>query len=206
MKTAYGYLKENPSARIFSIGGGCDADVPVISHLNKLYDGNLFVLWLDAHGDLNSPEESKTGLFYGMPARILIDGRDIFPDIIERPLMPHQIIHIGGRDFDKPELGYIKKNNIQCISSVSTKHIKDALNEKQRSFIYIHLDLDILSPEEFPNTPLPVNGGATKKEILKLIENIKNNYLFAGFGLYEYAPCGKKSEFIKSIFDIMMTE
>ena len=109
MKTAYGYLKENPSARIFSIGGGCDADVPVISHLNKLYDGNLFVLWLDAHGDLNSPEESKTGLFYGMPARILIDGRDIFPDIIERPLMPHQIIHIGGRDFDKPELGYIKK-------------------------------------------------------------------------------------------------
>lgn len=109
MKTAYGYLKENPSARIFSIGGGCDADVPVISHLNKLYDGNLFVLWLDAHGDLNSPEESKTGLFYGMPARILIDGRDIFPDIIERPLMPHQIIHIGGRDFDKPELRYIKK-------------------------------------------------------------------------------------------------
>ncbi len=97
------------TARIFSIGGGCDADVPVISHLNKLYDGNLFVLWLDAHGDLNSPEESKTGLFYGMPARILIDGRDIFPDIIERPLMPHQIIHIGGRDFDKPELGYIKK-------------------------------------------------------------------------------------------------
>ncbi|WP_368501527.1 arginase family protein [Phascolarctobacterium sp.] len=57
---------------MFSVGGGCDADVPVIAYLNKKYGGKLTVLWLDAHGDLNSPQESQTGLFYGMPARTLL--------------------------------------------------------------------------------------------------------------------------------------
>ena len=59
--------------KLFTLGGGCDADVPCLLYLNEEYRGDLTVIWFDAHGDLNTPEESATSLFYGMPLRSLMD-------------------------------------------------------------------------------------------------------------------------------------
>lgn len=204
MKSASHLLKQNSFNQVFSIGGGCDADVPVIAHLNQLYAGNLFVLWMDAHGDLNSPEESRTGLFYGMPARILLGESGLFKDIIEKPLKPWQLMHIGGRDFDEPELRYLRQKQICQFSSASFHDLRTVLEDKKACSIYVHLDLDVLRPDEFPNTPLPVAGGVSGDEVLALLDEIKHNHAFAGLGLYEYAPCGGRSMFIATVFDMML--
>jgi arginase len=48
-----------------------------ISYLNKLYGGDLAVVWFDAHGDLNSPATSVSQNFHGMPLRCLLgDGEE----------------------------------------------------------------------------------------------------------------------------------
>ena len=56
------------------------------------------VAWLDAHGDLNTPEESSSSLFYGMPLRSVMDASCF--GLLETclPLKPKQIIHIGRED------------------------------------------------------------------------------------------------------------
>lgn len=198
-------LNESKAERVFTIGGGCDADVPTAAYLNKLYDGKLLVIWCDAHGDLNSPEESQTGLFYGMPARVLLDGDKRFSQVIEKPLDKEQFIHIGGRDLDMPEEKFMQDNNIFRLSHIMSEPLYNKLSQNNDRYVYIHLDLDVLSPEEFPNTPLPVPKGESCADVLSMIRYVKNNCLFAGLGLYEYAPCGVENTFIRSITE-MMTE
>ena len=51
--SAYDRIQEDVPDKIFTLGGGCDADVPSIVYLIEKYQGNLTVVWLDAHGDLN---------------------------------------------------------------------------------------------------------------------------------------------------------
>lgn len=75
--------KYHPS-HFLTIGGGCDADLASIAYLNERYGGDLTVIWFDAHGDMNAPEESETGLFYGMPARMLMEPCYDFRRIITR--------------------------------------------------------------------------------------------------------------------------
>ncbi len=203
MKSALDILKNSEAERVFAVGGGCDADVPIIAYLNRHYDGKLFVIWCDAHGDLNSPEDSQTGLFYGMPARVLLDGDKRFLQIIEKPLEKEQFIHIGGRDLDAPEERFIQDNNIFRLPHIGLKQLNDKLSLHKEWHIYIHLDLDVLSPEEFSDTPLPVPGGEYCADVLGLIQYVKNNCLFAGLGLYEYVPCKAENAFIRSVTEAM---
>lgn len=205
MLDALKLLDASSFSQIFAVGGGCDADVPVIAHLNKLCGGKLLVLWCDAHGDLNSPSESQTGLFYGMPARILMGESDLFTDIVERPLVPQQIIQIGGRDFDEAEKQFMTRNNICSFKHICLKEMRNVLNEKREWHIYIHLDLDVIDPLEFPNTPLPVRNGLAKEAVRELLAMVKKEYPFIGLGLYEYAPCRKFDEFLHSIVDTVMS-
>lgn len=63
MQSAYERLREDAPDKVFILGGGCDADVPVIVYLSEKYQSDLTIIWLDAHGDLNTPGESASSLF-----------------------------------------------------------------------------------------------------------------------------------------------
>lgn len=203
MKQVSETLKSGDFQQIFAIGGGCDGDVPVIANLNRKYNGDLTVIWLDAHGDLNSPSESETGLFYGMPARVLMGDCSVFQEIIEVPLSPTNLMHIGGRDFDPPELHYLEQNRIYHSQSL---HINEVLARIGNKPVYVHLDLDVVNPDEFPNTPLPVPKGLTRQEVIELLTKLSQLPNFVGLGLYEYAPCGQWDAFIQSIVDLLTKE
>lgn len=86
-------MEQKPFTHLFTIGGGCDADVASIAYMNKKYSGCLNVIWLDAHGDLNAPAESESHLFYGMPLRALMGDCPPISELIAFPLSPNQMIH-----------------------------------------------------------------------------------------------------------------
>ncbi|MBQ8054155.1 MAG: arginase family protein [Lachnospiraceae bacterium] len=116
MQLAYERLRKDAPDKVFALGGGCDADVPVIVYLSEKYQGDLTVIWLDAHGDLNTPGESASSLFYGMPLRSVLDGQ-CFGLLENRcSLGISQIIHIGGRDFDEAESALIKDAGMAAYS------------------------------------------------------------------------------------------
>lgn len=50
--------------RIFTIGGGCDAGIVAAAYLNELLEGDLTLVWFDAHGDLNTPQSSPSSHFF----------------------------------------------------------------------------------------------------------------------------------------------
>jgi arginase len=107
--------REKPE-KIVLIGGDCGTEVAPVSYLNKLYSGDLAVLWLDAHGDLNSPATTVTGNFHGMPLRCLLgDGEASLLKLSFSTLQPSQVIMGGLRELDPPEADFIAETGISVL-------------------------------------------------------------------------------------------
>lgn len=199
--------KENPET-VFTIGGGCDSDVASISHLNEIAKGDMTLLYFDAHGDLNTPESSESKYFYGMPLRTLLgDGDEKFVDSLFSTLSPSQVIMLGIRDLDQAELDYIKEQNISVLAvetiEQDIENVIRMVKEKNHKNIYIHIDLDVLDPEEFPYVPVPAPGGLKSNTLIKLLKRLQEEFNIIGFGLLEYSPSGDKDNIvIQNIIDI----
>ena len=80
------------------LGGCCCAHVGAVRELARRH-GRLAVVWIDAHGDLNSPASSPSGNAWGMPLRMLIDAGDVDPK---------DVTLLGARSLDPPEEAFIE--------------------------------------------------------------------------------------------------
>lgn len=197
MRQVNGILEEHAPTRIFTVGGGCDADTPCAAWLNKVYDGDLAVVYIDSHGDLNTPESSESHLYYGMSLRALA-GESAQEIIEELPstISPRQIFMCAGRNLDPEEIRYKAKHVIDDFTvgelAENPDGVATAIRAKGFRHIYIHIDLDALDPEEFSLTPLAEPHGMTKADLLRLLRSIAGAGEIVGFGLLEY--CGTEKD------------
>lgn len=193
---------------IFTIGGGCDSDIVSISYLNSAAGGDMTLLYFDAHGDLNTPESSGSKHFYGMCLRTLLgDGDGKFIDTLFSTLSPSQAVIIGVRDLDEPESEYINNQNVSTLTvddiEADIESVIKAVKEKNHKSIYIHIDLDVLDPSEFPFVPVPVLGGLKSDTFIKLLKRLRGEFAAIGLGLLEYSPSGMAdNEVIRAIVDL----
>jgi len=117
------------SARPIVLGGCCCTHIGAARGLASR--GNrLGVVWIDAHGDLNTPETSPSGNPWGMPLRMLLD---------DGVVRPEDVALVGARNLDPAEVEYIAKTGIddsleRALSGVDV--------------LYVALDLDVLDPSE----------------------------------------------------------
>lgn len=197
-------LRDSGADRTFTFGGSCDADVASILYANERYKGDLAVLWLDAHGDINAPWESSTHLFYGMPVRMLLgDFGDAFADFTQRPLAPQQFINLGGRDLDEAESIFMQRQQIPIIPAQGVSDLSDtvlkAIALTGKRHLYIHLDLDVLDPADFHNTPVPVEAGLRLDLLLPLLTELRQKADLIGFSIFEYLPVGAKCDAIEQL-------
>ncbi len=188
--------RESPDT-IFTVGGGCDTSIPAVSYLNQKLKGDMTVLWFDAHGDLNTPQSSPSKNFHGMPLRVLLGEGDY--DIIKMlplKLAPAQTVLLGVRDLDAAERIYIEKYSIKTISfsdiELRPEIVTEVIRGKGRANLYIHIDLDVLEPNQFPHVPLPVPGGLNMETFQKLLQTLNAEFTIAGLSLVEYMPAGLK--------------
>ena len=190
------FKKEKPE-KIFLIGGDCGTELAPVTYLNKKLDGDLNVLWLDAHGDLNTPKSSPSKAFHGMPLRtILGEGDPSILGLCFSKLSPKQVSLVGGRDFDRPEIDYIRNHNMENLPIDKIK------KEKGYNNIYIHLDLDVLDPESFPHVMLPVSDGFDFQSLLRFINDLKNIYNVVGYSIQEFSPLDSDSvKLLKELVD-----
>lgn len=189
-------LREHAPDKLLVIGGGCDADTPCAAWLNDRYDGDMAVVYLDSHGDLNTPRSSDSHLYYGMSLRAL--AGDSAPAIVEemaRTIRPEQLIACGGRNLDPEEIRFMKENRVSSFSVEELERDPGAAAEEIRrkgfSHVYIHIDFDVLDPEEFSLTPVPEPEGMTKKTLLELVRALGENCRVVGLGMLEYSGTGE---------------
>jgi arginase family enzyme len=131
------------------VGGCCCSHVGAVRELARRH-GRLGVVWLDAHGDLNTPESSPSGNAWGMPLRMLIDAGDVAPE---------DVTLLGARNLDPPELEFIAASGVR-------QELAD-LPER----IYVALDCDVIRPGEL-DVFMPEPGGPTVEELEQLLASL----------------------------------
>lgn len=65
-------LEQRRPDRLLTLGGDCAVELASVAHLARRHKERLFVLWVDAHADLNTPTGSPSGTAHGMPLRLLM--------------------------------------------------------------------------------------------------------------------------------------
>jgi len=187
-----GLLNERKPKKVLLVGGDCGTEPMPVSYLNKRYDGDLAVIWFDAHGDLNLPEESPSRHFHGMPLRHLLgEGDNLIIEACFSQLSPKQVVLAGGRDLDKAEVNFTEKHNIPVFSAEEAGEC-DPLVEliKRIGFhnLYIHLDLDVLNPNCFPHVGLPATGGFNLGQLSDCLKALAKSFNLAGYSILEFSP------------------
>lgn len=139
------------------------------------------LVWLDAHGDFNTPETSLSGMLGGMPVAVAA-GKCLFRLRLKAGLDPaistRNIIMMGLRDVDPLEQVLIDESH---ITSISTEEIvsKDerftaALNllAKRVDVIYVHIDLDVLDAADIPGHNFEVPNGPSASQLAEVLQVI----------------------------------
>lgn len=197
LQCAHDLIKQEAPDTIFTVGGGCDVNIPAVAYLNHKLEGDMTVLWFDSHGDLNTPQTSPSGHFYGMPLRTLLgDGNSEIIRALPSTLTPSQVVMMGIRDLDAAEQAYIAKHSIPILSVVDMERhsetVIDVIRNRGRQNLYIHIDLDVLEPAQFPFVPLSVPNGLRMGTLQNLLRTLHEEFTIVGCGLAEYKPTGKQ--------------
>lgn len=179
------------------LGGDHSIAVGSVSAISKHYN-NLGVIWYDAHGDLNIPEESPSGNIHGMPLRILTgEGPKELLELNSNVIKPENIVLIGMRDLDKGERQFIKDHNIKTftMSDIDKLGIKEVIENtieylKSRNVDGVHLSLDVdaLYLLEMPGTGTRVLGGLSYRESHFALELLHQSHLISSMDLVEVNP------------------
>lgn len=177
-------------ARLFTIAGTCGAELGPVAYLNARYRGDLAVVWLDAHGDLNTPETSPSAHFHGMVLRTLLGaGPDALVRLVPRRLSANQIILAGVRDLDREEILFASDAAVTRLSPADLL-VPDRVSGRVRAAgftkVYVHLDLDVLDPVEFPDSLMQTTGGPTVDQVVDTIRHLDATFDVVGFSVVEF--------------------
>lgn len=161
--------------RIFTLGGDCGVSLYPVSYLNEKYS-NFAVLWIDAHADLNNPSTSPSGNFHGMVLRSIVNGVDVTQEKVSKGLRSEQVLLVGTRDLDPAESDFIKERSIVTIPCVdiSSSKVLDILKQRGVRNVYLHIDVDVMDPDDFPYSFYKVPGGISIARLRELVNGIRS--------------------------------
>ncbi len=153
------------------LGGCCCSHIGAVEALAARH-GRIAVVWLDAHGDLNTVESSPTGNEWGMPLRMLLDSG---------ALQAEDLALVGARNLDLPEEEFIDASGIRLGADA----VDDALAGTVGT--YVALDFDSLSEDEVaPFMPEP--GGLSVAEAEGVLVAVRERSRVLGAGLSAMLP------------------
>jgi arginase len=189
-REAMARLRAEAPDRILTVGGTCGVEAAPVGYLNERYDGDLAVVWLDAHGDLNTPASSPSGNFHGMILRTLLgDGPAEYAAALRRPLAPAQVFLAATRDLDPPEQAFIAEAAIAVTPPsdfVDPQALVTTIRSRGFAHVYLHLDLDALHPDDFPDTLMKTPGGPRLDDVCAMLRVLADSFTVAGFSIVEY--------------------
>ena len=145
------------------LGGCCCAHVGAVRGLADRVE-RLAVVWLDSHGDLNTPETSPSGNTWGMPLRMLLDD-GVVP--------ASRVALVGARNLDLPEVEFMAESG---LDDSLDRALADA------GAVYVALDVDVLDPGEVA-VFVPEPDGPGVAEVEAVLRDVVGRAPLAGIGV-----------------------
>jgi arginase len=184
------------------LGGDHSVAVGTISGIAahcRRHRKRLGLLWVDAHGDMNTPATSPSGNVHGMPLASLLGlGPRELVQVGGRPpkVDPAQVALVGIRSLDEGEKRHLRQLGVHVFTmhDVDSQGIhrvmRKALARVSAGTDYVHVsfDLDAVDPTVAPGVGTPVKGGLDYREAHLIMESLAQSRLMTSLELVEVNP------------------
>lgn len=161
------------------VSGDCTTSLGTVAGLQQagLDPG---IVWLDAHGDVQTLETTTSGYLGGLPLRLLVGYR---PKLIAswiglRPVPERRVLLVGARDLDPPEAAYLERAQIHraAVTGLETAQLPDGP-------LYVHLDLDVIDSGDLPGLRYPAPGGPGPAQVAGALRRLLATGRVAAVGI-----------------------
>ena len=160
---------------------------------------SIGLLWIDAHGDMNTPASTPSGNVHGMPLAALIGPEPAELSSIggfSPTVLPQHTALVGVRNLDEREKDLVRNSGVHVftmkdidrlgVAAVATEALRAVT--AGTSGIHVSFDLDVCDPSIAPGVGTPVKGGLNYREAHLLMEMIAESGLLAALDLVEVNP------------------
>ncbi len=192
------------------VAGNCNAAVGVRAGLQRSDAAETALVWLDAHGDFNTPSTTETGYLDGMPLAMLC-GRAYRENIASvlglSALDEAAVVHAGGREFDREEEASLAASDVRVVKgrelcgrgpAEALAPALDALAEERAAATdrgqegsppaHLHVDIDVLDPAAAPGVTFPSPHGLSAGQLLEAIDLVRERFALAGVTMASFTP------------------
>jgi len=195
-----GTLKEGRMPLV--LGGDHSIAIGTLAGVSSHYrekKQSIGCLWLDAHGDLNTPESSPSGNIHGMPlaCSLGIGPRKLTHLLGFSPKVSgRNCTMVGLRSLDPEEKKTVHESGARAFTmrDVDERGIAACMREalevagQDTAGYHVSLDMDMLDPREAPGVGTPVRGGATYREAHLALEMIADSGRMLSLEIVEVNP------------------
>ena len=178
------------------LGGDHSIALGTLAGLRR--DGPGGVLWLDAHGDLNTPETTLTGNVHGMvlAAALGLGGAAFEHAAWTLPAVdPVRVALVGVRSLDDAERTLLRELGavVYTMSDLDRLGVEHAIREALEhidgpGFVHVSLDMDVVDPSDAPGVGTPVRGGLTYREAHLAMELVAESGIVGSLDVVEVNP------------------
>jgi len=153
------------------------------------------LIWLDAHGDFNTPETTLSGMLGGMPVAVAA-GNCLFRLRLKAGLDPaiptKNIIMMCVRDLDPLEEQRVMDSKITMVSTEEMVKLRPRMKDEFEKLadrvdvVYIHIDLDVLDGPDIPGHTFTVPGGPTPSELARALDHMMHHPKVGALGIASF--------------------
>ncbi len=180
------------------IGGDHSITIGTLAGMKKLHKGRTGIIWVDAHGDFNTPDTTLSGNIHGMPFAVITGrGEKRLLNLGPSPtVIESNSVLLAARDLDSDEIKLLNESNVTVFTMKNideqgmAKISKEAIEIATKGVDHLHIsfDIDSLDPNEAPGTGTRVPGGLTYREAHLLMELVHESGKLSSLDLLEVNP------------------
>lgn len=185
-------LDQKQPEKIITLGGECAVSVVPFTYLSNKYDGDVAVVWLDAHPDLNLPGDKYAGYHAMALSAIIGEGDSELLSLLPCKVDPKKVLIAGLRSSEPQTVPRKERLSIESVSPADIKNDSVAVLNWLKSTgvkkVVIHFDLDVLDPNEIVSAVGIEPDGMKMNEVVRLINDISQVYEIVGLTVAEFMP------------------
>lgn len=184
--------------KLIVLGGDHSINLGAVSGASVALNGQLGLIYFDAHGDMNTEETTLSGNVHGMHlASLLGFGAEPLKNLRAETtkIAKENLLHIGGSDFDAAELELIAREQLPVFTlfDLLSHNLSPVLKmidqlAKRVPNIWVSLDLDSIDQIYAPGAGMPNAKGLSYREIATLAEYVGQKCNVVGIDVVEYNP------------------